>query len=426
MGIFDNTDPLVQDFDVLNPSIEEYTPEDLPERREQLSEIESLYQPVVTGGAPFNCFVYGPTGQGKTVAVRLKTSEVARDAREEGIDFHYVHVGCKGCDKSYHVLVQLVRELKIILEGPGVDKPKGYNQKDLFDMAMEKIEEIGGYVIIVLDEIDAIGDDQYVLYELAEATPSNAKLGLICITNDTQFRQNLDADVRSRIGSRKIQFAPYNAHHLINILSRRAVMALRDTEFVGLDERSENESLRHYFESDVLTEEVIPRVAAIAANETGDARHAIEIFQRTCELAMREQAEVITEEHVELAKQKIEQDAIRNSIESESQQRKLALLSVIKAELKDETPAETRELHSIYRTLTTQGDFNQLVQPVFREKLNDLYHSNILAKDKYGRGRGDGYTNSYELVVDLDLALETLAADETQIAEFAKMLDDYR
>ena len=49
---------------------------------------------------------------------------------------------------------------------------------------------------------------------------------------------------------------------------------------------------------DVLSGDVIPLTAAIAAQEHGDARKAIEILRYAGELAERENVEMVTEEHV--------------------------------------------------------------------------------------------------------------------------------
>lgn len=281
---------------------------------------------------------------------------------------------------------------------------------------MDEVENIGGTIIIVLDEIDAIGEDDYVLYELSRANPDDVKLGLIGITNDLQFRNNLDADVRSSLGQREITFNPYNAEHLQNILARRTVQALRDTYFE--DGVEDFEHLR----SDVLDDGVIPLSASFAAQKTGDARQAIELLSYACDLADDDSTPVIQETHVRQAKTEIEKEALIDTIGAETTQHKIALLTVVSAELNG-AAAETTELHNLYGEFCGYAEANKLKQHTFREKLNDLVHSNVVTKDRHGRGRGRGMSNTYSLAgdIDRDSVLEALE-DDSRVAPLVDVI----
>lgn len=418
MQEFGTGDGIVEDFDALNPSIQTYRPKNLPEREEQLFQIHNVLRPIENGNTPHNAFVFGPTGQGKTVAVQLKTEQLEQWADQEDLDLEVVHVTCKGCGNSYHVLTQLVRDLREVRKGPGEDKPKGYQQKELFEMVVDELEKIGGYVVLVLDEVDGIGNDDYVLYELSRASLENCRLGIIGITNDMQFRDSLDADVRSSIGERKIEFGAYQADQLRNILSRRAVRGLRDTDFDG-DPCFEN------LRSDVIRDGAIARAAAISAQETGDARQGIRLLQLSCDFAHDDGVEVVTDEHVRRAHEHIQKSLVSETIKSETIQRKMALLTVVWAENNEsvEMPAETTALYSTYRKMTEEQDVSTLAELTFRNKLNDLVNSNILTKERHGRGRGKGMTNKYGLSVGLEVVTESLEdADDQRARSIAEGL----
>ncbi|CCQ34933.1 ORC1-type DNA replication protein 1 [Halorhabdus tiamatea SARL4B] len=403
---FGNEDTIYQDVDVLEADVGKYKPSELPEREDELDKLHMALRPVTMDGSPRDVLVYGPTGQGKTAGVQLKADQLQEWADENDHQLEVVHIPCKGADKSYHVLTRLVKELREIRKGQGVDEPSGYQRKQLFEMVLDELETIGGTVIIILDEIDAIGEDDYVLYELSRANPDPVKIGLIGITNDLQFRNNLDADVRSSLGQREITFNPYNSNHLKNILARRAVQALRDTYF-----EDGHEDFTH-LQSDVLNGGTIPLAASMAAQETGDARQAIELLSYACDLADDEGIGTVAERHVRAAKEEIEKEALIDTIGAETTQRKIALLTVVSAELNDSI-GETTNLHRLYLDLCGYIDTNTLKQHTFREKLNDLAHSNILAKDRHGRGRGQGMSNTYSLAGDVDpqSILDTLEDD---------------
>jgi len=392
---FGNGNTIYEDIDVLEADVGKYKPEDLPEREDELNKLHMALQPVTMGGSPRDVLVYGPTGQGKTAGVQLKANQLQAWAEEDGKQLEVIHIPCKGAGGSYHVLTRLVKELREVRKGQGVNEPSGYQRKQLFEMVLDELETIGGAIIIVLDEIDAIGEDDYVLYELSRANPDSVKIGLIGITNNLQFRNNLDADVRSSLGQREITFNPYNSNHLKNILARRAAQGLRDTSFEGENRTFEN------LQSDVLESGTIPLTASLAAQETGDARQAIELLSYACDIADDEGTGNVAEHHVRAAKAEIEREALIETIGAETTQRKIALLTVVSAEMNDAT-GETTKLHQLYRDLCEYIDVNTLKQHTFREKLNDLTHGNVLAKDRYGRGRGKGMSNTYSLTGDVD------------------------
>lgn len=411
MKEFGETASIYEDVDVLEPDTETYQPDELPERQDELDRLHTMLRPVTMDATPRDVLIYGPTGQGKTVGVKLKTEQLEAWASENDINLTVCHVPCKGADSSYHVLRMLVKELREIRKGsPGESKPDGYQRKDLLEMVLDELKQIGGTVILILDEIDAIGEDDYVLYELPRADVGSVKLGVIGITNDLKFRNNLDADVRSSLGNRDITFHPYDGPQIQDILARRAAGALRDTHFTDDDETVEN------LESDVLEDGVIPLTAAFAARETGDAREAIRLLSHACDLADEHGDNCVTEDHVRSAHEELERDAIAEGISGETTQRKLALLTVLQAHIEDETPASTTSLYSRYTTFCEAIDVDSLVEHTFRLKLNDLSHGNLLDKDTTGRGRGAGTTNLYTLSVGPDVIVENLA-DDARLAE---------
>lgn len=407
MDLFGEGEILIENNDVLKPD-SQYKPSELPERTEEFNQLGLVLKPIRSGDTPNNALVYGPTGQGKTAAVEIKIDQLRTWADEHDRNVHPVHVRCKGCESSYHVLTQLVKKLREVQHGPGVEKPQGHQKKTLVEMIFDEIDAIGGIVLLFLDEIDGIGEDDYALYELTRPDVDNAKIGIIGITNDSQFRRNLDADVRSSLGNREIFFTPYGPDQLQNILARRAARALTDTGFAGDAETYDA------LESDVLESGVIPKVAAVSAQESGDAREAIRLLQRSCEEAETDGG-LVTEAHVEAAKRKIEQEADRQLIISETTQRKIALASVIKEDLTGNRRAGTTDLYQTYCTFCEEIDVRILSQRTFRGKLNDLTHSNILLRDRRGRGRGKGMSNFYALAVDRKLAIDSIGEDSRTV-----------
>src|SRR6056297_2282663 len=202
---------IYKDVDVLDPEPDTYKPTELPEREDELSRIHSALRPITLGGSPRNILVYGPTGQGKTVGVDLKTEQLQQWADSESdVSLTVLRVSCKGAGKSWNVLADLVKQAREARYDKTVEKPRGPTKVELFEMLSEELQAIGGMIIIVLDEIDGIQEDDYVLYELPRASIDSVSIGVIGITNDYQFHENLDADIRSSLGSREVVFSPYD------------------------------------------------------------------------------------------------------------------------------------------------------------------------------------------------------------------------
>lgn len=406
MKDFESNQNIYDDVDALDPEPDMYTPDSLPEREDELSTIHSALRPITMEGSPRNLLVYGPTGQGKTVAVDIKTNQLQEWAQnEDGVTLTVLWASCKGSEKSWNVLADLVQAARKERKGPGVDKPRGHTKIELFELLTQELEKIGGTILVVLDEIDGITEDNYILYELPRADIPEIQLGVIGITNDLQFREGLDTDVQSSLASREVVFSPYDANQLRNILSRRAVHALQDTYFEdGVQDSS-------HLQSEVLTSEVVPYCAAKAGQNTGDARQAIRLLSTACDIALDNRSTTVSKEHVEQAEEELWAKTVGKEIIGETVQRKLALLTVLEAEVQTETPESTTELYKRYDRFTSTIDAETYSRATFRKKLNDLSHGNILDGDRRGRGRGKGMTNQYSLAIEQDIVIEKLRED---------------
>lgn len=157
----------------------------------------SLYQTtlqlVINGAQPRNIFLYGRNCVGETAVSRYLLEQLQRDsAQYDDADLSIVWLNCTNLSSSYQVAVNLVNELR-----PEDDQlsTTGYPQKRVFDILYGELDQIGGTVLIVLDEIDHIGSDDELLYEILHARSNDylidTKPGVIGISNDFGFRDDL-------------------------------------------------------------------------------------------------------------------------------------------------------------------------------------------------------------------------------------------
>src|SRR6056297_286771 len=168
---------------------ESYQPDQIEERDEEIEEYMDALQPVIDGWEPNNIFLYGNTGVGKTAVTDFLLDQLQSDIEQyDDINFTVITLNCKTLTSSYQVAVALVNKLR---PHGGEISTTGYPQQAVFEKLFRELDKIGGTILLVLDEIDAIGDKDDILYELPRARANNkltdTKVGVIGISNDFKF-----------------------------------------------------------------------------------------------------------------------------------------------------------------------------------------------------------------------------------------------
>jgi len=286
---------------------ESYQPDRIEERDEEIEEYMHALQPIIDGWEPNNVFVYGNTGVGKTAVTEYLLDRLQTDVKAyEDVDLSVISLNCKTLNSSYQVAVELVNELR----PPGNEiSSTGYPQQTVFNKLYDELEAIGGTVLLVLDEVDSIGERDELLYELPRARAhgnlDRTKIGLIGISNDFKFRNELDPRVQDTLCERELQFPPYDAPELEDILRSRADIALRDG---------------------VLADGVLGFCAALAARDSGSARQALDLLRLAGEIAENDDDDRIELDHAERAQSKLEQERVEEGMRELTTHGRLALL----------------------------------------------------------------------------------------------------
>ncbi|EMA08146.1 orc1/cdc6 family replication initiation protein [Haloarcula marismortui] len=368
---------------------ESYQPERIEERDEEIEEYMNALQPVIDGWEPNNIFLYGNTGVGKTAVTDYLLDRLQDDvAAYDDIDLSIISLNCKTLNSSYQVAVELVNELR---PSGGEISTTGYPQQTVFKKLYQELEAIGGTILIVLDEVDSIGDRDELLYELPRARANgnldSAKVGVIGISNDFKFRDQLDPRVQDTLCERELQFPPYDATELKNILESRVEVAVTD----GSTDTG-----------------VLQLCAALAARDSGSARQALDLLRLGGEIAENREAEMIKEEHIEDARSQLEQERVEEGMRELTTHGRLALLAVISKAAKEETPCRTRDLYEEYRSLCESSETDALGQRSLHNHLSDLRMLGILSAHENRSGSRGNYYN-YELDVPFTSAIEAMS-----------------
>ncbi len=372
------------DRDILRPS---YIPEELPHREEYIDNLASIMVTALRGDRPSNVLLFGKTGTGKTAVVRylereverLKTEESNSELDETFTDYNvhrveYVYINCEVVDTHYGVMKNIGNKF---IESWSEQIPfTGWPMEKVYEALKERIDEKPRVVIIILDELDKLvtksGDT--VLYHLSKINSEmkNSKVSLIGISNNLKFTEFLDPRVKSRLGEEKIIFPPYNAEQLKDILGERIKKAFGEIEIMG--------------------EDVIGLCAALAAQEHGDARRALDLLRISTELAERERESEVTTNHVYKAKNKIEQDCVREAVITLPTHSKLVMYSILLQSKKGNEKLTTGDVYSGYEELCYKSGMDALTQRRVADLISELdmlglIHARVKSFGRRGRTR---------------------------------------
>jgi len=374
-----------------------FTPETIPHRDEQINDLASILAPSLRGGRPSNVFIYGMTGTGKTVVSKFVGNELEKTSNKTSQTVKVIYINCKmkrAADTEYRLLAELSRLLGENVPVTGLPTERIYNT---FFNLLDAREWV---VIIILDEIDSLvkkmGDDFLYNFTRINQDLKKAKVSIIGITNDLHFIDILDPRVKSSLGEEEILFPPYNALELQEILKQRSSLG---------------------FQSNALSEEVIPKCAALAAQEHGDARRALDLLRVAAEIAERQNDEKITEKHVDVALEKIDYDRVIEFVKSLPKQTKLVLLAIISLDESKQDDIQTGDVYSVYEDRCKESGIHPLTQRRISDLLAELdmmgvINAKIISLGRYGRTReirlnvSDGVTKKIKEILDGDLLIK--------------------
>jgi len=374
--------------EILRPS---YIPDELPHRKEQINQLASILVTALRGDRPSNVLIFGKTGTGKTASVKYLGKEIQKaDSKFNRVT--YLYMNCEVVDTQYGVL----QNIGNMFIGDFNERIPftGWSTERVYNILRGKIDDTNRVVILVLDEIDKLvyksGDD--VLYHLSRINDDlqRAKVSLIGISNDLKFTEFLDPRVKSRLGEEKMVFPPYNAEQLKDILKQRSDLA---------------------FFSGVVEPAVAPLCSALAAQEHGDARRALDLLRVAAEIAERNGDDKVTEAHVYKAKNKIELDCVTEAIRTLPTQSKLVLMSILLNEDRGDGRLTTGDVYETYRELSQIIGVTVLTQRRVTDLISELDMLGIIHARVKSFGRG-GRTKEIESSVPRVETKKILEDDE--------------
>ncbi|QCC49475.1 Cdc6/Cdc18 family protein [Halobellus limi] len=388
-SFFGDPDPIFADKELLRVS-------HLPEgdriigRDQELQKLANAIKDAQRGGTPNNVLIYGKTGTGKSLCSKYITRDLTQAAADNGIKVGVAYVDCF----QESTETQTVRTIAQALNDPtqtDITVPHtGVSTSDYYRRLWDILDARLDVGLVILDEIDKLEDDN-VLMQLSRAAEAGkvteSTLGVIGISNKIRYKDSLNERVKSSLSERDFVFPPYDANQLREILRSRA----------------------DAFREGVLDEDVIPKVAALAAKEHGDARKAIDILRYAGEIADEHGDDTVRVEYVDEAHDREEQARLSELIAKQPEHSKYLLqaLSLQAQEAPDDDSAiPTKDIYSMYELVCERNGVDPLKMRRVRDLLSELAFLSLIEQERKGRGKGKGAHTVNQLVDEPEVVVE--------------------
>ena len=359
-------------------------------RDEEIEKLTNAANPAIFGQSPNNVLIYGKTGTGKSLCAKHVSRTVADVADEEGVDVDYVYIDCS----QNATETQTVRSIADQFNEPGttgVSIPeKGISASSYYNRLWRVLDDRLDIGLVILDEIDKLDSDS-VLMQLSRAGEAGkieqCKIGVIGISNKIKYKDRMDERVKSSLCEREFVFPPYDANQLREIMSAR----------------------QDAFHDGVLDSGVIPRAAALAAQEHGDARKAIDMLRYAGEIAQSRGVEEVKEEFVNQARDRAETDRFRELIRGATPHSRYALHALALLSLNNDSDEEfrTSTVYDMYEHVCEEHASDPLSLRRVRDLLKEHAFLDIIEQSRQTGGPEGKYT-SHRLLEEPETVQEVL------------------
>lgn len=357
-------------------------------RDEEIKDVEELLKPGAFGDPPGNAIIYGKTGSGKSLVSRHVTGRARGIAQANDVTFIAAYVDCDQSNTITRVARDLAQQVEQQSPFSQHVPDKGLGASEYMGYLYTFLDRVDVFIAII-DEIDKLGDDE-ILFKLSRAEESgktDCYIGVIAISNKIEYYENLDERVKSSFQDEELVFHPYDAGQIRAILEHR----------------------RDAFRTGVLEGGVIPRVAALAAREHGDARKAIEILASAGKLAARNDDSTVSEDHIDAAQDYAEISRFQELIRGSTPHSKYALFALAylqKSTLKD--AFSTGEIYRVYEDVCTNQGTDPLSHQRVLELLKEWAFSDVTENHYTGGGKSEGSYREHSLLRDGDMVIDTV------------------
>lgn len=318
---------------------DDHLPREIVGRNAHMNEVTDALAPIEDGFRAENCYLFGPSGAGKTTVARA----AVRELRKEVLDVPTAYINCWQDYSRSGVLERTAKELT------GAAVPKNAPARNILEKLQQGLDSPS---VIILDEVDQLRDPD-ILYDFH----SIRGLSWICIANrEIDLVARMDERVRSRISvGYRVQFDRYDVDTVTEILDRRA---------------------REGLEPGAVERDTLEKIARLA---DGDARRGI--------TALRVAARMASQDGLSSIPRQIVDDAVADA-EEEVRQKTISKLNhhqrVLYECIEADGPLIQKELYERYQA---EHPDPITLRSLRESHLPKLEHYNLIETDRTGGGK---------------------------------------
>ncbi|SEW11356.1 Cdc6/Cdc18 family protein [Natrinema salifodinae] len=358
-------------------------------REDELTNLANAIKPATRGNTPNNVLVYGKTGTGKSLCSKFITNQAVERAKGNDVSIGVAYVDCLQESTETQAVQSAGHQLNDQAATDISIPHSGLSTSEYYRRLWRIVDNRYDVALIILDEVDKIEDDD-ILMQLSRAVESGklteSTIGVIGISNKVRYKDSLDERIKSSLCEREYVFSPYDATQIREILRSRG----------------------DAFHEGVLEDGVVPRVAALAAREHGDARKAIDILRFAGEIAEENDFETVTENCVDQAHEREETSRLAELISKSPSHAKLvleAMALLTQQKEGDNAPVTTNEAYDLYKRLCERDQSEHLKLRRVRDILSELEFLSIIDQERKWAGRGKGNYMENRLIDDPEVII---------------------
>lgn len=264
-----------------------HEPDQLHGHDELLQQYKRSIGRVLQNETPKNIFIHGDPGVGKSAVTREVTNQLQEAGEFIEPNIHKVSYRLNSNPASWTAAKQLANKICNVRQVDEKYHRIGYPFSGVMDILFEEFRNLGGIILLVLDEIRTPDNYLDFLDELtlrARSLQPNTKIVVISISDNPKALTNLNSTVSSRLMEEVIHFPGYTQSQLESILNHCATVAFKDG---------------------VLEPDVLTAGAKLTAQAGGSVRRGRWLLYSAAEEAQKTDAERITMEHLRTAEESI-------------------------------------------------------------------------------------------------------------------------
>lgn len=388
-SLFSHDDPIFANKELLEIN---HLPNDdqIVGRDQEIESLATALNPALFGQSPSNVLLYGKTGTGKSLCAKHVSRQLVNEAHSEGTTIGRAYVDCAQDTTETQAVQSIASELNTDSTGTSIPD-KGISTSTYYKRLWRILDHEYDVAIIILDEIDKLENDE-ILMQLSRAGEAgkldHCKLGIIGISNKINYGDRMNERVKSSLGEREFVFPAYDA------LQLRKIMHARENAF----------------KENVLEEDVIPRAAAEAAQEHGDARKAIDILRYAGEIAQTKGDSEVREEYVVQAHDRAEINRFQELIRGAAPHSKRVLRALAGLTLQEDDEAfRTSRVYDAYEEICVSDGVGALSARRVRDLLQEHAFLDVIEQADRSGGSADGKYTEHRLLEDPEVVRDVLA-----------------